>query len=94
MENINILKINLNGAASEVDMKGAAAASHNASFNDDDTASCSSSSPRSGEKLTQRQIDLRRLEELLLSDGNILTEEDYREWQEIRQRRKAEEQAW
>ena len=75
-------------------MKGAAAASHNASFNDDDTTSCSSASPRSGEKLTQRQIDLRRLEELLLSDGNILTEEDYREWQEIRQRRKAEEQAW
>ena len=84
MVSINIIKLNGNNVYA------------NDSFDDADTASNSnhSISPRGEEQpLTQKQIDLRRLEELLLTD-EILTEKDYQDWMEIRERRKAEQAAW
>ena len=84
MVSINIIKLNGNKVSA------------NDSFDDADTASNSnySISPRGEEsQLTQKQIDMSRLEELLLTD-EILTEKDYQDWMEIRERRKAEQAAW
>ena len=93
MQNINIGKLNLDSFkdnASDMDTKGAAA-SCNDSFYDADTASCSD---RSESSRRQRQIDIDRLQELFMSDEQLLTEQDYAEWREIRERRKAETAAW
>ena len=93
MQNIVITKLNLNGMMddqSDMDMKNAAA-SCNDSYDEADTASCSD---RSESSRRQRQIDIDRLQELLMTDEELLTEKDYAEWRKIRERRKAETAAW